>query len=48
MNESAGYDELLSHPVAVALHQLVAPILEIEQRQQFSAAPVDVFSVLTV
>ena len=34
--------------MAVALDELVAPFLEIEQRQQLAAAVLDVLSVLTV
>src|SRR5688500_10859358 len=38
VHERARDDELLPHPVAVALDQLVAPLLEIEQRQQLTRA----------
>jgi hypothetical protein len=36
MHEGAGDDQLLPHPVAVALDELVAPFLEVEQRQQLA------------
>src|SRR6266542_659278 len=46
VNERAGDDQLLPHSVAVALDQLVAPFVEIEQRQQLPASAIDVPSVL--
>src|SRR4051812_37637679 len=48
MNERAGDDQLLAHSVTVALHQLVSPLLEIEQREQLIAATPDLFSILSV
>ena len=36
MHERARDDELLTHAVAVALHELVAPLLEIEEREQLA------------
>ena len=36
VHERARDDELLPHAVAVALDQLVAPLLEIEQREQLA------------
>src|SRR5215212_51224 len=38
VNERARDDELLPHSVAVALDQLVAPFIEIEECQQFTTA----------
>src|SRR5438132_12206313 len=48
VNKSARDDELLSHAVAVTLDQLVAPLFQIEQRQQLSAPMLDVLPVLAV
>src|SRR6266542_814022 len=46
--QGAGDDQLLAHPVAVALHELITPPLEIEQRQQLAAPVFDVLAVLAV
>src|SRR4029079_13499389 len=48
MNERARDDQLLPHSVAVALDELVGPILEIEQRHQLASAVLDLVSVLSV
>src|SRR5450432_359555 len=41
-------DQLLPHPVAVALHELVAPFEQIEQRQQLRHAALDQRPILPV
>src|SRR4051812_34359568 len=48
MYERAGDDQLLPHAVAIALHELVRPIIEIEQRHELAAAVVDLVAVLPV
>ena len=48
VDERAGDDELLPHAVAVALDQLVGPLLEIEQRHQLAPAVLDLVAVLAV
>ena len=48
VHERARDDELLPHAVAVALDQLVAPFLEIEQRQQLARAVLDLVALLPV
>ena len=48
VHERARDDQLLPHAVAVALDELVAPILEIEQRQQLARAMLDLRPVLIV
>src|SRR5678816_377581 len=48
VHERAGDDELLPHAVAVALDQVVAPLLEIEQGQELARAPVDDRALLVV
>ena len=48
MHERTRDDQLLAHAVAVALHQLVAPILEIEQRQQLPRAMLHLGAFLIV
>src|SRR5258708_235291 len=48
VHEGARDDELLPHPVAVALNQLVAPILEVEQSHQFPGAMLDLVALLLV
>ena len=48
MHERARDDELLPHAVAVALDELVAPLLEIEQRQQLARAMLDLRPFLVV
>ena len=48
MHERARDDQLLAHAVAVALDQLVAPLLEIEQREQLARAVLDLRPVLVV
>ena len=48
MHERARDDQLLPHAVAVALHQLVAPLLEVEQREQLARAVLDLRPFLIV
>src|SRR5438105_6368692 len=48
MDERAGDDQLLAHPVTVALHQLVGPLLQIEQSHQLASTMLDLVSVLPV
>ena len=48
MHERARDDQLLPHAVAVALDQLVAPLLEIEQREQLARAMLDLRALLVV
>ena len=48
MHERARDDELLAHAMAVALDQLVAPFLEIEQREQLACAMLDLRSALVI
>ena len=48
MDERARDYELLPHPVAVALDQLVSPLLEIEQRHQLSSPVLELVTVLPV
>src|SRR6266568_1056858 len=48
MNERARDYELLPHPVAVALDQLVCPLLEIEQRHQLASPVLELVTVLPV
>ena len=48
VHEGAGDDQLLAHAVAVALHQFVAPLLEVEQRQQLAGAVLHLGALLVV
>src|ERR1044072_4611228 len=48
MHEGARDDQLLPHAVAVALDQLVAPLLEIEQGEQLARAMLDMIAFLVV
>jgi hypothetical protein len=48
VHEGAGDDQLLAHAMAVALHELVAPGLEIEQRQQLTGAVLHLGALLVV
>src|SRR5450759_2425590 len=48
MNERARDDQLLPHPVTVALDQLVGPFLQIEQRHQLATAVLDLVAILAV
>src|SRR6185436_7710248 len=48
VHERARYDELLAHAVAVALDQLVTPLLEIEECQQLAATTFDLGTGLAV
>ena len=48
MHKRARDDQLLAHAMAVALHELVRPLLEVEQREQLSRSVLDLRSVLVV
>src|SRR6266550_2200739 len=48
VDECTRDDQLLPHPVAVALDELVTPLLEIEQRHQLAPTMLDVVTILTV
>jgi hypothetical protein len=48
VHERARDDELLPHAMAVTLDELIAPLLEIEQRQQLSPSALDVGAALPV
>src|SRR5688572_9080869 len=46
MHERAGDDQLLPHAVAVALDELIPPLVEIEERQQLARAMLHLRSFL--
>src|SRR5438034_3521406 len=48
MHERARDDEFLPHAVAVALDQLLTPLLEVEQREQLPGTVLDVRTFLVV
>src|SRR4051812_26462008 len=48
MDERARDDQLLAHTVAVALDELVGPILEIEEGHELATAVLDLGTILSV
>src|SRR5204863_9323316 len=48
MHERAGDDQLLPHAMAVALDELVPPLLEIEQREQLARTMFHLLTMLLV